>query len=300
MTSTVPVCVALHDALDTYGRVSQQLFATLQSSRSAAQGPAATELLETLARLDADLGGLLDRAAQQAATQAKIDDLLARIRAYDRSWREDVREAAKWKKVLDAAVEEGQRDRAHIEGAAKGAPDHAPARRPLNPQSAAELDPAAILAYARRLAAFTSAPPLAKNRKLGEPGGLDLRALAQLPGARLPYPTEDMMKRGRLGMADSLVTDAGGVGETRDAMGGTWYPRRRLFPFAKAEQCPLPTGRSTAHVLCRRRRPLDRRRPPRERRWTMKMLSRSISRWWSLVRYSTQYGFRTLVQSIPI
>lgn len=81
------------------------------------------------------------------------------------------------------------------------------------------MGPASVLAYARRLAAFTSAPPLAKNRQLGESGALDLRALAQLPGARLPYPTEDLLKRGRLGMADSLLAEGPQIGETRDAMG---------------------------------------------------------------------------------
>lgn len=119
--SSVPISLAINEALDTYGRVSQQLFATLQASRTAPSTSAPSQLLETLTGIDQDLGQLLDQAEKQATTQKRIEEVLKRIREYDAGWREDVREATRWKKVLDAIVEEGQRDRAKIEGAARGA-----------------------------------------------------------------------------------------------------------------------------------------------------------------------------------
>ena len=74
----------------------------------------------------------------------------------------------------------------------------------------------AILSLGRRLAPFTSLPPHAFPT---DGAALDLRLLTQQPGVQLPWPTEDMLKRGWLGQAegaDQLEAQAG-LGETRDA-----------------------------------------------------------------------------------
>lgn len=85
---------------------------------------------------------------------------------------------------------------------------------------AAALKPSTILAYARLLAPYTSAPPRMKSISGNDDkdGGQSQTAQHDSsipPGGIPPYPTEDVMRRGRLAFAQ--VHD---IGETTALTGG--------------------------------------------------------------------------------
>ena len=69
----------------------------------------------------------------------------------------------------------------------------------------------AILALGRMLASHTSAPPDPSGKPPKAP--LDMRAL-QARGARLPYPTEEVMHRGALAFATE-PEDIGEISEVQ-------------------------------------------------------------------------------------
>ena len=83
----------------------------------------------------------------------------------------------------------------------------------------AQLKPSTILSYARMLAPYTSAPP--RHVRFGTLAETDEQRAAyqqnpaSIPGAILPYPSEEVMRQGRLAFAES-----GNVGETTEMTGG--------------------------------------------------------------------------------
>lgn len=83
----------------------------------------------------------------------------------------------------------------------------------------AALKPSTILSYARLLAPYTSAPPQHKRGTLSLPG-IAQPAPATGPGGLphgsiLPYPTEEVMRRGILAFAE-----VSNIGETTEMTGG--------------------------------------------------------------------------------
>lgn len=76
----------------------------------------------------------------------------------------------------------------------------------------AKLKPSTVLAYARMLGPYTSAPPRHVSPDMDT---VDRGDPVSIPGALLPYPTEEVMRRGRLGF-----DEVGAIGETTEMTGG--------------------------------------------------------------------------------
>ncbi|KAL7009174.1 hypothetical protein EMMF5_001372 [Cystobasidiomycetes sp. EMM_F5] len=177
------------------------LAATNQPSAKAASSSAAPSTissLRALGQLDERLAILLDKAGQHVRNQRRIEQLEAQLEVYEKEWASEVIQLENNRVLLEKLLTQGAKEREAIQQAEK-----------------AQLTPSTILSYARLLAPFTSAPPRSIL-----PEGNQAASLADLgPGAILPYPTEEVMRRGRLAFAE-----VGEIGETTAAAGAPPAP----------------------------------------------------------------------------
>lgn len=172
----------------------------------------ANTALRTLADLDEQLARLANKAIEHDDNARRIQQLEDALVLYEHAWREQVMDLEAQRVKLAALTLAGKTERASIETAKKGG---CARRRCCEVLTLciviAQLKPSTILSYARLLAPYTSAPP----RSLF-PGGNAPDTLAGLPpGSILPFPTEEIMRRGRL-----AFTQMAEIGETAPQTGG--------------------------------------------------------------------------------
>jgi hypothetical protein len=185
----------LLSALHRFSVHSQNLLYNLSTPHSATT-PSPESQIEKLSRLDQYLASLLTQSKTHAHNQARIESLAKSIKEHDQRWRQDVRELEQARRKLGLIVDEGRKDRRKMEAVEQG-----PVLMLTDPSAniglthrlapTAKLEPEEILALGRRLASFTSAPPLPEGTSL-----FDHQALP--PQALRPFPTEDVMRRGAL------------------------------------------------------------------------------------------------------
>ena len=201
--------------------------------------PYATSLssLSELSAIDEKLAELLHKAQTHAQNQKRIEELEDALLQHEIDWRREINQLESDRKVLKAIVDRGKKEKEAIGQARKGVilihKAYIPQGRILNGFPAAALKPSTILSYARLLAPYTSAPPQHRSVLPGilgsnqpppstGPGGLP-------PGSILPYPTEEVMRRGILAFAD-----VSNIGETTDMTGGKsakWFRAIRSLQF---------------------------------------------------------------------
>jgi hypothetical protein len=97
------------------------------------------------------------------------------------------------------------------------------------------------LAYARRIANYTSVPPHARKIKPEEGQAIDWNAIWRLKGTQLPWPDDTKLTSGWL--AESLLEkQANAVGETQavDAAPSLEQRERRMPPPQQVVHRPPP------------------------------------------------------------
>ncbi|GAA6053288.1 hypothetical protein JCM3770_006667 [Rhodotorula araucariae] len=205
---SLPIGAQLAHLVDEFTRLSVQLFTILSSPSTSTAGNTPTlPVYEALARVDEKLARLLALYAAHQAQRARIDALVASLRTLDGAWHASAEALQTCSQVLAPVVESGALDRAAI-AAARAAGE------------AGALSPESLLAYGRLLAPFTSAPPSSlfpPEVKLRGVGATDPTGRTLPPGAIPPFPTETVMRRGRLQFGrEGLLL---GLGETNEVGG---------------------------------------------------------------------------------
>ncbi|GAA5938736.1 Med4p [Sporobolomyces koalae] len=222
-SSSVPIGPQISYLLSEFASTSIQLFSTLSSPPpppSAASTSWATDRTPTLSHLcapiyarlsdiDHKLSVLVGLLAQHERRQAEINSLVSSLSTLSSSTRESTRTLHACVTQLEPIVESGKVDRASIARAAPAA------------GTGATISSETLLSYARLLAPFTSAPPasLYPAPERLDPKSLDPTGRSLPLGSIPPFPTEGVMRRGRLqfGREDQLGrTDE--VGTTNPAL----------------------------------------------------------------------------------
>ncbi|KDQ13067.1 hypothetical protein BOTBODRAFT_175928 [Botryobasidium botryosum FD-172 SS1] len=167
----------LHAPLAEFTALTQTLFLSLAPSPT--RPPAAPSSSAFLA-CDAALAAALREARAHQVRQRRIEALKLEVLALEGRIREVCVVLEKGRRELEGILEEGEERVRGIEQAKKGAAPYT-----------------ALLSYASILSTFTSAPPSAT------PLAADQRAPANF---RPPFPTEEMMRKGRLNEGEPLGT----------------------------------------------------------------------------------------------
>ncbi|KAM0753962.1 hypothetical protein T439DRAFT_378069 [Meredithblackwellia eburnea MCA 4105] len=224
-SKSLPIGSQLAYLLDEFTHLALSLFSALSSSTP--QPTAAT--YAALAQVDAKLAGLLPLLAEHTRRQRRIDQLVAKLQQKERHWRSAANTLHSAVKQLEPIVQSGKLDRESMSKAKE-----------------ANLTPDTILAYARLLAPFTSAPPSSlypPEQKLGQmdPSGRGLPV-----GAIPPFPSEAVMRQGRLQFGSRSAEDGGAalgetgeVGARKDANGE---------PAGPAQSMPNPSQLLELHA----------------------------------------------------
>lgn len=228
----LPIGSQLSHLVQEFTHLSIQLFTLLSSSPTGSAAPTAP-IYAALATVDDKLARLLVLHAEHQAHQARIDALVAQLGTLDTTWHASASTLRACTHALAPVVESGARDRAAI----------AAARTAQEREGA--LSPANLLAYARLLAPFTSAPPSSllpapgpgedHGQAPGGGGGGGLKGVGATdptgrtlpPGAIPPFPTEAVMRRGRLQFGREGLLQ--GLGETNEVGGALGFPSVSLF-----------------------------------------------------------------------
>ncbi|GAA6006675.1 uncharacterized protein JCM10292_006026 [Rhodotorula paludigena] len=204
-SSSLPIGSQISHLLSEFTDLSIQLLTLLSSgSNPLANTQAATApLYDALARVDAQLARLLVMYAAHQERQRRIDALVASLRTLDSTWHRAAAQLQSCVAQLDPVVASGTLDRAAIARARD-----------------AHLTPAGLLSYARLLAPFTSAPPRSlfpPEVKLRGVGATDPTGRTLPAGAIPPFPTDAVMRRGRLQFGREGLLH--GLGETEEIGG---------------------------------------------------------------------------------
>ncbi|KAK9897800.1 hypothetical protein P389DRAFT_195388 [Cystobasidium minutum MCA 4210] len=236
----LPVSVQLLQCLEQFSQHTQAIFDDLSKSnaqqqqhqpststgnqqRTDSQVPYARALssLTELSSIDEKLAELLNKAQVHAKNQKRIEELESKLVQHEIEWRREVNQLESDRKKLKRLLDRGKKDKESIQQAKKAA-----------------LKPSTILSYARLLAPYTSAPPRNKASMLRLPG-ITQPAPPTGPGgvpqgSILPYPTEEVMRRGILAFAE-----VSNIGETTEMTGVRPASPSQLLSKAKETQ---PTG----------------------------------------------------------
>ncbi|KAM0790886.1 hypothetical protein ACM66B_004725 [Microbotryomycetes sp. NB124-2] len=234
-SSSLPIGPQVSHLLQQFTTLSLQLFSSLSTSSPTA---AITPIMSSLAEIDSKLARLLTMLARHQALQQKIDQLVSQVQARDDAWQQGVKTLHSALNDLRPIVESGSEDRQAIEQA-RAANDN---------DDACTLDPKTILSYARLLAPFTSAPPsslVPPEQKIVGQGATTLDPSGnRLPmGAIPPFPTEAVMRRGRLQFGTTLDGISFGetdqVGARRDLDEGAKLPSTTDAPVQQSAAAKL-------------------------------------------------------------
>ncbi|KAK4050875.1 hypothetical protein OIV83_003297 [Microbotryomycetes sp. JL201] len=206
-SSSLPIGPQLSHLLHQFTTLALQLFSALStSSPHASENP----IMQALADIDSKLARLLAMLDQHQKLQGQIQQLVSDIHAQDDAWHSGVKTLHSAVNELTPIVESGAQDRQAIEQT-RAARDNK--ESPLGPKN--------VLSYARLLAPFTSAPPsslLPHEQKLVGQGAASMDPSGnRLPlGAIPPFPTEAVMRRGRLQFGSSFNGFGQALGETEE------------------------------------------------------------------------------------
>ncbi|KAK4704112.1 hypothetical protein P7C70_g2098, partial [Phenoliferia sp. Uapishka_3] len=199
-SSSTPVGPHLLSLLTLIQTHSLLLFTALSSPTPPATLPTT---IQTLLSLSTQLSDLLPLIAEHQRQERRVQQLVRKLETMQGEWVTGVTSLRSAVGGLKGIVQSGALDRQSIALSSTADPD--------------VLTPKTILAYARLLAPFTSAPPESlypPDQKLSiDPSGRGLPV-----GALPPFPTEGVMRRGRLQFGREGVE---GMGEL---VGGEHYP----------------------------------------------------------------------------
>jgi len=181
---SLPIGPQISHLLSEFTSLSIQLFTILSSPSSASTTALTTPIYLSLSSLDQKLSSLLSLLAQHQQKQSRINSLVSSLRTLDESWHSSASTLHSCISSLDPIISSGALDRSSISLA-----------------SNSTLTSESLLSYARLLAPFTSAPPSSlypPNEKLRGIGATDPTGRSLPIGAIPPFPTEGVMRRGRL------------------------------------------------------------------------------------------------------
>ncbi|KAK4047208.1 hypothetical protein OIO90_006271 [Microbotryomycetes sp. JL221] len=203
-SASLPIGPQVTHLIQEFTTLSVQLFQTLSMSSPTSN---VAPILQALSRVDVKLAKLLIMLEQHQKKQQRIEQLVAQVQSQEQAWQQGVSTLHQALNQLKPVVESGSHDRFNIEQTAQarlGNEGHA-------------LEPKSILSYAKLLAPFTSAPPSSlvppEQRMFGQNGtGVDPSGNRLPLGAIPPFPTEAVMRRGRLQFGTGL--DGFAMGET--------------------------------------------------------------------------------------
>ncbi|GAA6064248.1 hypothetical protein JCM10212_006000 [Sporobolomyces blumeae] len=186
-SASIPIGPQISHLLNEFTTLSLQLFTLFSASSTSLPQPLATltaPIYASLAALDRKLARLVSLLEQHQARQRRINALIESLQTLDSTWYRSAETLHDCVERLEPILASGRADRRKIDVA------RAPA-----------LTSTAILSYARLLAPFTSAPPSSlypPNEKLRGVGATDPTGRSLPVGAIPPFPTEGVMRRGRL------------------------------------------------------------------------------------------------------
>ncbi|GAA5833848.1 hypothetical protein JCM3766R1_002451 [Sporobolomyces carnicolor] len=218
----VPISPQLHYLLAEFSRLAIELFTILSQpptqsgtaphssstsmslSPTQAQANRVAEIYESLAELDLKLNRLVRLVHAHERNQQRIDELVSRLQHVDASSKRSIEVLERGTQSLAPVVESAKLDRANMSRATE-----------------ARLTARDVLSYARLLAPFTSAPPSSlfpPEQKLRSAGSLDPTGRSLPPGSIPPFPTEGIMRRGRLQFGRQVDVGSG-LGQTEEIGG---------------------------------------------------------------------------------
>ena len=207
---SLPIGAQISHLVDDFTRLSLDLFTILSAPSTSTAGTKPTApIYEQLAAVDDKLARLLVLYDAHQAHQARIDALVATLGTLDSAWHSSASTLRACTQSLAPVVESGALDRAAILAAKRAGP---------------ALTPSSLLQYARLLAPFTSAPPSSlyppeDKLDLRGVGATDPTGRSLPPGAIPPFPTEAVMRRGRLQFGREGLLH--GLGETNEVGGAS-------------------------------------------------------------------------------
>ncbi|GAA5980064.1 hypothetical protein JCM11641_008276 [Rhodosporidiobolus odoratus] len=230
-SSSLPIGSQISHLLSEFTTLSVQLFALLSSTSTSltASSSGMQPIYAALAVVDEKLARLLVMYDEHQRKQRRVEALVASLRTLDKSWHTSAHTLHSCLADLAPILESGAADRAAIAAAKQ-----------------ARLTPSALLSYAKLLAPFTSAPPSSilpsaeEREKVKGLGATDPMGRSLPMGAIPPFPTEAVMRRGRLqfgreGMLGGRISPGHQAPTKADAA-------TRLEQEAKAHEAGLATG----------------------------------------------------------
>ncbi|GAA6014313.1 hypothetical protein JCM11491_005035 [Sporobolomyces phaffii] len=204
-SARLPIGPQLAQLVQEFTALSVQLFTVISSPTTPT--PAVTEpIYAALAVVDSKLSKLVHLAALHRERQKRIDHLVASLETVSASAHAATTTLAQCVAELEPVVASGTLDRAAISRAAASS------------SSSSSVSTAALLSYARLLAPFTSAPPSSlyppgERLRTKGLGATDPTGRTLPPGAIPPFPTEGVMRRGRLQFGRDVSLGGGGGGD---------------------------------------------------------------------------------------
>ncbi|BGP18739.1 hypothetical protein JCM10213_009218 [Rhodosporidiobolus nylandii] len=238
---SLPIGSQISHLVSEFASLSIQLFTLLSSASSSrsATSSGTQPIYAALAVVDEKLARLLVLYEEHHRKQRRIDALAAALRSLDETWHSSAATLHSCLADLSPVVESGAADKAATAAA-----------------QAAQLTPSALLSYGRLLAPFTSAPPSSvlpsqdEREKLKRVGATDPTGRSLPLGAIPPFPTEAVMRRGRLQFGREGML--GEMGQTNEVGADRPQPdvppptqpdaATRLEQEAKAHETGPPAG----------------------------------------------------------
>lgn len=213
-SAALPISLQISHLLSEFTRLSVQLFAIISTTSpslvAGARGSAPTDAVyDALAQIDEKLASLLGMYDAHQQRQRRIEALIGELSRLDSNWRSSALRLEACVAELDPILASGKLDRIAIDRAKE-----------------AKVTPDGLLAYARLIAPFTSAPPASlfpPEIKLKGVGATDPTGRTLPPGAIPPFPTEATMRKGRLQFGREGLLQ-GYLGETEQVGAGAFLP----------------------------------------------------------------------------
>lgn len=180
---SLPISPQLDHLLNAFTSLSLSLFTLFTTKGLEANDSRCLALVQELAQLDVKFTGLIQLLVEHQTRQTHIDHLVTSLATADSAWRSTTETLHGAVVALKPIIDSGALDRQAITAA-----------------TSAQLSLESVLSYARLLAPFTSAPPstLFSTKERMEGGTSDPSGRGLPANARPPFPTEGMMRSGRL------------------------------------------------------------------------------------------------------
>ncbi|GAA5897021.1 uncharacterized protein JCM6883_006554 [Sporobolomyces salmoneus] len=196
---SLPITPQLTHLLTSFLQLSLQLFSLLSNPSSQPNHTAQiTSIYAALAEIDHKLSSLLSLIAQHQERQSRINQLLSSLSSLSSTSSTSTSLLSSSLSSLSPLIASGHLD-----------------RQSISSSTSSPLSSSSILSYARLLAPFTSAPPSSlfpPGEKLRGAGMKDPTGRSLPIGSLPPFPTEGIMRRGRLQFGREFAGD--GLGQT--------------------------------------------------------------------------------------